>query len=155
VTLCVPVVGLNRFQSLDHPHAGRQLLACARHRAHAERIDSPDLQGVQFQFPGEKVHLGLVGKGNLRNPEPSHGPGDGVVGVNAEAFQLDVFDLIRPGGVNRGSGCHGHAIRRIGPPCHKESAPSRPGFYRLWSPRFPFPFSRHASWALPKKPLRG
>ncbi len=75
-------------------------------QAHRER--------VQAQVLGVQVDLALMGECDLGGSEPAHGPAEGVVGVDPEALNVDVFDCVGAGGVHRGAVGDRRAVGGIG-----------------------------------------
>ena len=75
--------------------------------ARLHRVLQPELDRVHTQGPGQPVHLGLVGEGDLGGPEPAHGPARRVVRVDARPLDEGVGDLVRPGREGGGVADHG------------------------------------------------
>ena len=102
--------GLKGFQDT---HAVHQFLIGSCLGARLQDVDLPDFQGIQAQLPGQEVHLRLVGHGDLRYAEASHGPGDGMIGVGAETLHLHVFNFVGARGVHRRPGRYREPIGSV------------------------------------------
>ncbi len=73
-------------RGLGHRHAGAVPVPLP------EGVLQAQLQGVQVQFPRQEVHHPFEGEAHLGHAEAAHGAGDGIVRVDAPAFDQGMGD---------------------------------------------------------------
>ena len=113
-----------------------QALPGGRDTARPEGIHFPEGQRIDARFFGQDIHLGFTGRRGLDNGDPSHGPGHGVVGIDAGTGDIHMGHVIGAGDVNGGPHGQRRAVRRIGPGVEQHvrlhgqqpAVPGDPGF---------------------------
>ena len=81
--------------------------------ARLERVQQPQLDGVDVERGRELVHLRFVCEAALNSAEAAHGAARRVVGVDARAFDEDVVDVVRAGGEAAGVREHRRRAGRV------------------------------------------
>ena len=98
---------LARGKRAGHDLAGRE------RAARLERVEQPELDGIDVERSCELVHLRLGGEARLDCAEPAHRTAGRVVRVDDEAVDVDVVDGIRSDGERARVGQHCGRARRI------------------------------------------
>src|SRR5207244_12545001 len=98
------LLGLGRIErgrAADHlgdRERARDRLPGRQHVARLDRVQQPQLHGVDVERGGELVHLRLVREAGLDGTETAHRAAGRVVRVDTGALDQGVVDAVRPAG---------------------------------------------------------